>query len=129
MTRELILVSQLKSTQLFKSITAHILNNPLIVSRYATDTGIKIDTQQGHNLTSLLSISNASYYFIADLSVHEHNQLVPEDIVAFLLANSDKCLNDIILSANPKHNEMSIVLFEFIIGRSYHKTHVISTFP
>jgi hypothetical protein len=132
MTLELILVSQVRSNKLFKSITAHIDNNPLVVSRYEIDTGIKITTNIGSNLSNLPSVDDAYYYFVEDLTVHEHSELNIEDITAFLLANSDKCINDSVLSKGQGVSDMSLIMFEFIMGNITGRgivNRIVDTFP
>lgn len=138
MQHELIFVSQVKSASLYKSLAAHLENNPLIVSRYDTKTGLKIETRVGSNISDLPSILTASYYFISDLRVHEKSKLDSEDITAFLLAYSDRCVNNIVLSGRDDYEAISLVMFEFMMGNVTNTglfpndgifTNLIDTFP
>jgi hypothetical protein len=133
MSANLILVSQRTSDKLWKSLPSHIENNPLIMTQFDMKTGSRIYTSIGTNLSALIPTDRASYYFIRDLSVHEQSKLDPEDITAFLLANSDRCLNTISLRGSvPEPSDMGVILFEFILrnatGRNV-ASKVIDTFP
>jgi hypothetical protein len=112
MKKEIIFVSKIYSQELYKSPKAHIDNNPLIITRFNPRSGKRIATATGNNLSKVVSAEHADYYYIIDLSVHEHAQLDPADITAFVLANSHKCLNRII----ENHNwNIGYILFDFVM--------------
>lgn len=121
MSREFILVSRVESSQLFKCPKTHIDNNPLIISRYNPKSGKRIDTKIGNDLTKLVSIDHADYYFVQDRSVHNYTQLDPADITHFVLANSHKCLNRF-CHDEIVHN-ISYMLFDFIMENVHDDVH------
>ena len=121
MSREFILVSRVESDQLFKSPKAHIDNNPLIISRYNPKSGKRIDTKIGNDLTKLVSIDHADYYFVQDRSVHAHTQLDPADITHFVLANSHKGLNRFCHTGIAQG--IQYLLFDFIMENVHDNLH------
>lgn len=117
MKKEIIFVSRIESNELFKCPKAHMDNNPLIISRFNPSSGKKIGTRVGNDLSKLVSVNNADYFYIEDLSVHNEECLSPADITAFFLAYSHKSLNNII-SSSIHFTDLSLVLFEFLISKN-----------
>lgn len=115
MKKEIIFVSKIHSKELYKSPKAHIDNNPLIMSRFNPRSGKRIGTSIGNNLSNLVSKDHADYYYIVDLSIHDHEKLDPADITAFLLAYSDKVLNKSRYSNKADDVDIALILFDFIM--------------
>lgn len=131
MNKEFILVSKHASDKLFKNITDHIDNNPLVIARYNPRTGKRIDIKVGNNLSNLVSLKNGEYYYIDDVTVTDCQQLNPEEISTFLLANASRSLNVQAARYNDMRSDISSILFECIVGSFlYSKSeYVIKTFP
>ena len=131
MKQELIIVSKLVSNELFKSIGDHVDNNPLMISRFEYDTGVRISTTKGSDLSQLVSMQHADYYFVRDLTVHQ-GDLHPQDITAFMLNNAHLCINH--NNCYEAHSGIRLVLFDYIVNNlsgpgSLHNLPVIDTFP
>jgi hypothetical protein len=135
MKKELIIVSKVVSTELFKSMSAHIDNNPLMISRFDYNTGFRISTNMGSDLSQLVSMQQADYYFVRDLTVHQAD-LRPADIVVFVLKNAHLCINH--SNRYEAHSGIGLILFDYIVnnlsgpgfGTGFlHNLPTIDTFP
>lgn len=118
MKKEIIFVSKIRSEELFKCPKAYMDNNPLIVTRFNLASGKRIGTRVGNDLSKLVSTDHADYYYIEDLDVHDCEKLEPEDITAFLLANSGKSINALANKGDIFKGDIKLIVFDFLLDES-----------